>query len=205
MAELTRILLEAPDGEMVDAVKARFSLHAGISEITRLVETFENPPRENVRQRIIDLFSTLQSEASADAARQIVNDAEHSGEDPLVSACAISLVRRGQQRDLEMVFQRLNAAGDDPQPEDPMNSETAGWSSALRIASNPELEGFLIDAAAGNGAATTSASRAAAAAALCNYPSMRVTEVLYDLSIHEADPLVRRRAEESLEFIRTPE
>ena len=57
--ELTRILLHAPEGEMVEVVKARFSVYSGTKELSALAEAYDNPVDDNTRQRVIDIFSTL--------------------------------------------------------------------------------------------------------------------------------------------------
>ena len=203
--ELTRILLNADDGELVDAVKARFSLHAGTQELATLGDAYDNPGNDNTRQRIIEIFSTLQSPDFMEAARQIVTNESLPISDQLVGAAALSLVRKGEQEDILAIFRRLNASGEDTDPEGSLHSEADGLMHALSEAENPALEGIFAKAAAGTGAATTGRARMVAAATLRNYHTVHVTEVLYEISRNEPNALVRKQAVLSLEAIQTSE
>ncbi len=203
--ELTRILLESPDDEIVSAVKARFAQHAGTRELAVLADAYDDPLNDDTRQRVLEVFGSLQSAASVEAARQILTNESLPITDHLVNACAISLARRGEVADVETIFKRLNSAGEDPDPEGSLYSDADGLVGAISVLQNPALESFLCDAAAGRGSATTGRARAAAATALRNYHTVPVTMVLYDLSQHASDPLVRKRAEQSLSVIQTPE
>lgn len=204
-AELTRILLNADDGDLVDAVKARFSLHAGTQELATLADAYDNPANDNTRQRIIEIFSTLQSADFMEAARQIVTHESLPISDQLVGAAALSLVRKGEQEDILAIFRRLNASGEDTDPEGSLHSEADGLMYALSEAENPALEVFFAEAAAGTGAATTGRARMVAAAALRNYHTVHVTEVLYEISRNEPNAQVRKQALLSLEAIQTSE
>lgn len=203
--ELTHILLDAPDGEIVSAVKARFALHAGTNELATLADAYDDPPNDDARQRVIDVFASLQSGSTMEAARQILTNESLPITDHLVNACAISLARRGEAADVEAIFKRLNSAGDDPDPGGSLYSDADGLAGAICILQNPALERTLCDAAAGRGLATSNRARAAAAIALRSYHTVPVTEVLYELSKNAIDPLLRTRAEESLKMIQTPE
>ncbi len=203
--ELTRILLDAPDGEIVSAVKARFALHAGTKELAALADAYDAPSNDDACQRVIDVFASLQSGSFMGAARQILTNESLPITDHLVNACAISLARRGEAADVEAIFKRLNSAGDDPDPGGSLYSDADGLAGAICILQNPALERTLCDAAAGRGLATSNRARAAAAIALRSYHTVPVTEVLYELSKNATDPLLRTRAEESLKMIQTPE
>ncbi|MES2923227.1 MAG: hypothetical protein V4819_16850 [Verrucomicrobiota bacterium] len=204
-AELTRILLNADDGDLVDAVKARFSLHAGTQELATLGDAYDNPTNDTTRQRIIEIFSTLQSADFMEAARQIVTNESIPISDQLIAAAALSLVRKGEQQDILAIFKRLNASGEDADPEGSLYSDADGLMYALSEAENPALEDFFVKAAAGTGAATTGRSRMVAAAALRNYHTVHVTEVLYEISRNEPNARVRKQAKLSLEAIQTSE
>lgn len=203
--ELTRILLHADDGDLVDAVKARFSLHAGTRELATLGDAYDNPVNDNTRQRLIEIFSTLQSADFMEAARQIVTNESIPLSDELVGASALSLARKGEPEDILAIFKRLNAAGEDPDPEGSLHSEAEGLMYALSQAENPALEGLFAEAAAGTGAATTGRARIAAAATLRNYHTVHVTEVLYQISKDEPNSQIRKQATLSLEAIQTSE
>ncbi len=203
--ELTRILLHAPDGKLVRVVKARFSVYAGTKELAALIAAYQNPVNDDTRQRIIEIFSTLQSADFPEMARRILNDQSLPITDHLVCACALSLVRHGQQEDILAIFKRLNAAGEDPEPEGSLYPETGGLLYALSEARNPNLVHLFMDAAAGRGVATTGQARMAAAAALRNYHTVSVTEVLYELSKNETNEQVRKQAARSLKAIQTNE
>jgi hypothetical protein len=203
--ELTRILLDAGDGEVVDAVKARFSVHAGKRALETLITAYENPANDNTRQRIIEIFSTLQSMDFPEVARRILNDPARPITDHLVCACALSLVRKGEPQDIQAIFSRTNSAGEDPEPGGSPHSDADGLMYAISEARSPGLEQLLMDAAAGRGAATTGRARYAAAAALGNYHTVPVTELLYDLSKNESNEQIRRQAERSLKAIQTNE
>ena len=203
--ELTRILLHAESGDLVEAVKARFSLHAGPQELAALAEAYQNPVNDDTRQRIMEIFSTLQSADFPETARRILTNENLPITDHLVCACALSLVRHGQQEDILAIFKRLNAAGEDPEPEGSLYPETSGLLYALSEARNPNLVHLFMDVAAGRGVATTGQARMAAAAALRNYHTVPVTEVLYELSKNETNPQVRKQAERSLKAIQTNE
>ncbi len=201
--ELTRILLHADDGDLVDAVKARFSLHAGTRELATLADAYDNPVNDNTRQRLIEIFSTLQSADFMEAARQIVTNNSIPISDELVGASALSLARKGEPEDILAIFKRLNASGEDPDPEGSLHSDAEGIMYALSEAENPALEGLFTEAAAGTGAATTGRARMVAAAALRNYHTVHVTEVLYEISKNEPNAQVRMQATLSLEAIQT--
>ncbi len=203
--ELTRILLYARDDELVDAVKARFSVHAGAKEMESLIAAYDNPVNDDTRQRIIEIFSTLQSANFPETARRILNDANRPITDQLVCACALSLVRKGEAQDIQALFSRINSAGEDPDPGGSLYSNADGLMYAISEARNPELEQLLMDAAAGRTPAITGRARMAAAAALGNYHTVPVTELLYDLSKNESNEAVRKQAERSLKAIQTNE
>lgn len=203
--ELTRILLHAEDGVLVDEVKARFSLYAGSKQLSALVAAYENPVNDDTRQRIMDIFSTLQSADFPETARQILNDENRPITDHLVCASALSLARRGAEQDILSIFKRLNAAGEDPIPGGSLYPAANGLIGAMIEARNPALVILLTDAAAGRGVATTGQARMAAAAALANYHTVPVTEVLYELSKNESNEQVRKQAARSLKAIQTNE
>lgn len=203
--ELSRILLFADPGDLVEAVKARFSVHAGTKELSALVEAYADPINDDTRQRIIEIFSTLQSADFPEVARRLLNDGNRPITDPLVCASALSLVRLGQAEDIQSIYQRINAAGDDPEPEGAMYSDADGLMYAISEARSPGLEPILIEAASGRGIATTGRARFIAAAALGNYRSVAVKEVLYNLSKNETNAQVRKQAERSLNEIQSPE
>ena len=140
-----------------------------------------------------------------DGARQVLNDQQMPISDPLVCASALSLARRGEASDIEAIFKRLNGAGEDPVPEGSLYSEADGLIGALCSARAPELESLFTAAATGQGVATTNRARAAAAAALRHFPTVPVTEVLYDLSKTDPNVMVRNRAQMSLKAIQTKE
>ena len=201
--ELTRILLQAEDGDLVNEAKARFSMHAGGKELAALVAAYENPVNDNTRQRVMDIFSTLQSADFPETARKILNDENRPITDHLVCASALSLVRLGEKQDILAIFKRLNAAGEDTIPGGSLYPAADGLIGAMIEARDSSLEVLLIDAAAGRGVATTGQARMAAAAALANYHTVPVTEVLYDLSMNDTNAQVRKQAERSLEAIQT--
>lgn len=203
--ELTRILFRAEDGDMLEAVKARFSVYAGTKELAVLAEAYDSPENGDTRQRIIEIFSSLQSADFMDAARQILTNESHPIADHLVCACAVSLARNGERGDILAIIKRLNAAGEDPDPEGSLYSDADGLMGALSVVTNPALEGILVEAAAGRMGAITGRTRMAAAAALRNYHTIPVTEILYDLSKKESNALVRKQAESSLKAIQTSE
>lgn len=203
--ELTRILLQSMDEEMVSAVKARFALYAGTKELAVLVDAYDTPANDEVRQRVIEVFSALQSGTFMEAARRILTNVSLPITDQLVNACAISLARRGEQGDVEAIFKRLSAAGEDPEPKGSLYSDADGLVGAIGVLHNPALERMLCDVAAGHGIATTNRARAAAANALRNYHTVSVTEILYGLSKSASDPMVKARAADSLRVIQTPE
>jgi hypothetical protein len=203
--ELTRILLFAKPCDLVEAVKARFSVHAEAGELNALVEAYENPVNDDTRQRIIEIFSTLQSSDFPETARRILNDENRTITDDLLCASALSLVRTGQMQDIQSIFHRINSAGEDPETEGSLYSDADGLMYAISEARSPELEQLLISAVTGRGLALTGRARYAAAAALGNYPSVAVTEVLYELSKNETNAQVRKQAKRSLEAIQTPE
>lgn len=203
--ELTRILLFAPPCEMVEAVKARFSVHAGARELNTLVEAYDDPVNDDTRQRIIEIFSTLQSVDFPEIARRLLNDQNRPITDDLLCASALSLVRLGQPQDIRSIFQRINSTGEDQEADGSLYSEADGLMYAISETRHPALEQLLIDAVKGRGLALTGRARFAAAAALGNYSSVAVTEVLYDLSKNETNAQVRKQALRSLEAIQTPE
>lgn len=200
--ELTRILRFAEDGEMVNRVKARFSLHAGTENLESLIEIYENPETDNTRQRIIEIFSTLRSGGFSQTARRILNDSARPITDHLVCACALALVRNGEAQDIVAVLSRINSTGEDPEPAGSLYSETDGLVYAISNAGNPELEQLFIDTAVEQTALTTGRARLAAIAALGNYHSIPVVELLHDLSQNDSSEQVRKQAERSLKLIK---
>lgn len=203
--ELTQLLLHSKDDAIVEAVTARFALHAGTAELAVLADAYDDPPNDNVRQRLIELFSCLQNPDSMDAARQILTHQQLPITDHLVCACAISLIRFGEPADLKAVFGRLNSAGEDPLPEGSLYSEADGLMFAISEAEHPRLQPMLMQAARGHGAAMTGRSRYAALAALRNYTNVPSTEVLYRISKHEQNPRLRKQAAAALKKIQTPD
>jgi len=203
--ELTRILLYAEDEELVDEVKARFSVHAGGRNLAALVAAYEKPPNDDTRQRIMDVFSTLQSADFQETARKILNDKSRPITDHLVCASALSLARMGGEQDILFIFARLNDAGEDPVAGGSLYPVASGLVEAMIEVRNPALADLLMNAAAGRGVAITGPARMAAAAALANYHTVQVTEILYDLSNNETDVQVRKQAERSLRAIQTNE
>lgn len=203
--ELLRIVLEAPDGDLAEAAEARFAIHAGSHELAILAEAYDETADEDSRQRVIEIFSSLQSAASMEAARRILDHPDDPIDDHLVIACAEALARRGDAADMMAIFKRLNEAGEDPDPMGSMYSVADGLTGAISSAEADGLESLLMDAAAGRGAAFTGRSRAAAAVALRNFHTVQVTELLYQLSRNEPHPQVRQCAAESLRSIQTPE
>ena len=201
--ELTRILLQAQDGDLVNEAKARFSMHAGGKELAALVAAYENPVNDNTRQRVMDIFSTLQSADFPETARKILNDENRPITDHLVCASALSLVRLGEQQDILAIFKRINAAGEDTILGGSLYPAADGLIGAMIEARDSSLEVLLMDAATGRGVATTGQARMAAAAALANYHTVPVTELLYDLSKNETNAQVRKQAEQSLRAIQT--
>jgi HEAT repeat protein len=202
--ELRRILNRAPAGDLAAAASSRYALHASVQELELLREDYENPASDDVRQRVLEIFGSLQSPGSLEIARSILNDESIPISDHLLNACAFSLARYGELLDAEAIFRRLHSAGDDPEPEGSLYSEADGLIGAIGTLRNPALEAFLCNTATGDGT-TTNRGRAAAANALRHYPTVQATTVLYRLSQHESNPWVRKRAEEALNWIRTPE
>ncbi len=200
--ELTQIVLFAEDGELVDRVKARFSVYAEAENLEPLIEAYEKPVNDNTRQRIIEIFSTLHPGGFSQTARRILNDDARPITDHLVCACALSLVRNGEVQDVLAIFRRINSAGEDPEPAGSLYSETDGLMYAISKAGNPELEQYFIDTAVGQAAPTTGRARLAAVAALGNYHSVPVTDLLYELSQNESNEQIRKQAERSLKLIK---
>lgn len=202
--ELRRILTQAPPGELADAAVNRYVAHASLAELEKLREDFLSPLNDQVGQRVLEVFGSLQSPESLKFARKIFNDESLPVSDHLLNACALSLARYGQEPDVEAIFKRLDSAGEDLVPDGSLYSDVDGLVAAIGILRNPEIEDFLGRVAKGD-VHTTVRSRAAAANALRHYPTVQSTTVLYQLSQNETNPIVRKRAEESLKWIRTPE
>ena len=200
--ELIRILLFAEDGELVNRVKARFSLHAGAENLESLIEIYETPETDNARQRIIEIFSTLHSGGFSQTARRILNDSARPITDHLVCACAFALVRNGETQDIVAILSRIHSTGEDPEPAGSLYSETDGLVYAISKVGNPELEQLFIDTAIGQTANTTGRARLAAVAALGNYHSVPVVELLHQLSQNDSREQVRKQAERSLKLIK---
>lgn len=196
--ELTRILFHAPEGEMLEEVESRFAGHAGEPELLDLELACQAPPSPAARQRILEVFSRMESPAGLEFARRTLADTTRALDDPQLVACARCLTIHGGPSDVMAILRILDAAPDDSTATDGL----AGLVGDLR---EPAWEPLLLETAAGRAEASSTAARAAAAHALRNYPSIPVTELLHALATGGSDPLLRRRAAESLEFIRAPE
>ncbi len=196
--ELTRILFLSPEGEMLDEVESRFAGHAGEAELLDLELACQAPPSPAARQRILEVFSRMESPAGLEFARRTLADTTRALDDAQLVACARSLAAHGGPSDVRAILRLLDTATDDATAADGL----AGLIGNLR---EPAWEPLLLETAAGRGEALSTVARAAAARALRNYPSIPVTELLHALATGGNDPLLCRRAAESLEFIRAPE
>lgn len=208
--ELTRILLYAPDSDMIGPLESDFAMHAGIKEIGVLLYAYNNPTEnqdEDARQRILNIVLSLQGAPSqVEWARKTFSNQSKPISDHFILASAVVLARNGEISDIEAIFKRLNTAGNDTEPRGSLYSEADGLMDAISlIYATPKLEPFLINEALGKGVGTTNRSRISAISALRNFHTVPVTEVLYKLSKNDPDLLVKNAAQRSLREIQTNE
>ena len=189
--ELTRILFDGEDGPLVEAVKARFMVYARENELSAMADEYDNPRDIGVKQRIIDIFSGLQSDAGLAGARQVLTDEGMPPSDALVSASAVALARKGNEADLKYIVGRLDQInGESPEDE----AAADGLIYALSESRDPRTALFLQDAAAGRGEAKSWRSRLAAIQALQNHPSPAAVEILEHIAKEDADTRLKEQA-----------
>jgi hypothetical protein len=202
---LRQPLPESPseeDRDITDAVKARFSAHAGAEQIDELASIFRYSSSMEVGQNALEVLGTLQSEDFQQRAREIIADVTLPADDPVVTALARSLARNGTAPDLVLILDRIDNGKAEEQTEyDGME----GLMSAIHGALAAEMEPVLCEAVSNKTNARTWRSRFAAATALRNHSTPASTRALSQAARNDPDARVVNAAAESLADLRTPE
>jgi hypothetical protein len=170
--------------------------YIGYGEVETLALRFHRSESGQNTERIILLLSDLKTADSLSSARNMVLQENLQVEDPVLIACATSLAKNGGQDSIQAILERLNRVSLDDSGHIPEN--TVPLIGSLALASAPELEWFIGQAAEGKWIATSPTARLAAVNALRSYPNIHTTSILARLRNSEDSAHIRGLATDVL-------
>jgi hypothetical protein len=189
------------DREIVEAVMARFTAHAGARQVDDLAAIYRNASSAEAGQRALEVLGTLQSEEFQERAREIISDSTLPADDQVVTALARSLVGSGTPEDVVMVLDRIDTGKARDHTE---YNGMDGLMAAVGLAMDPEMEDVLCEALSNKTGTRTWTARLAAAAALQHHATSGATRALTEAR-NDGDARVAAEARDSLEVLRNVE
>ncbi len=192
--------LDATDDEDAEKLHAAVLAHIAPDTLDNLILRYHLSDSGENTHRIITLLSDLKSPDTLSHARSIISQSSYEPDSPILLACAASLAKNGGQDSIQAILERLNQEPMDDSEDVPENSMLL--INTLALASAPELEWFIGQAAEGKWIATNMASRMAAITALRSYPNIHTTSILERLRNEDEPRHIRELASDVMDHIR---